>query len=132
MEEIVDSVSEVAAREDYEARPNWRIIPDNPNTSQDDDNATIVPEDEDERKPPSPAKDEPREKPSVCGDNWKLRERIDDENVVGVRYGKEERAVDVPDGASAVSAATTAKAGKINGYVYFHFFFFFARENRFD
>ena len=43
-----------------------------------------------------------------------LKDKTSDWPVAEIRYGTEERAVDVPDGASAVSAATTckAKAGK--------------------
>ena len=62
------------------SRPGWRA-------ALEEDAETLVPEDFPEKR----AEEE----------GWRLGD---------VKYGKEERAVDVPDGASAVSGATCAKA----------------------
>lgn len=138
VEEMVDSISEIAShRSDFD-RPNWRVVNEQQNSpvNDEDDNETLVPDNisEDENSPKI-TKEDVTEK-STISENWKLRESTT--ILSSVKYGKEERAVDVPDGASAVSAATTvakAKAGKRENvqlscvYIYT---FIFARLSAFD
>ncbi|XP_066590176.1 proton channel OtopLc-like [Prorops nasuta] len=125
VEEIVDSVSEVAARENDNCqvvensgageqkhqRAKWKI--------RDDDEETLVP---DIRKLPNPVEyavdGDAKEEKSISDwskadepvtncdlnrdENWKTKEIVRKE----IHLGQQERAVDVPDGASAISAST--------------------------
>lgn len=116
IEDVVDSVSEVAAREEDaerlqpepHQRAKWRI--------RDDDEETLVPELPDPLEwkesednvgddPGWKSADELVPRPAPGRENWKLREsdpRAPKTSII--LPGKLERAVDVPDGASTVSA----------------------------
>jgi hypothetical protein len=125
VEEAVDSISEVASTEErdehrYECeRPMWRVAREREpeeecKEDEEDDAATIVPEDNDlfEEKITKDAEVKvmgfKRERPVAPGrDNWKLRESGNADLLEGVKYGKEERAVDVPGGESIDFPATT-------------------------
>ncbi|XP_024943407.1 uncharacterized protein LOC107270275 isoform X2 [Cephus cinctus] len=115
VEEVVDSVSEIAAAAGIEIhqRAKWRI--------REDDEETLVPDLQDpedlkeERVKinPVPESWRHRELPDldVGRENWKLRESDSSYKTIGILSGKEERAVDVPDGASNASNDLNSRTG---------------------
>ncbi|XP_031783325.1 proton channel OtopLc isoform X2 [Nasonia vitripennis] len=114
VEEMVDSVSETASRSDFD-QPNWRVVDERDNApacNDEDDNETLVPDESEDEKSPRVAKEEELKaaEKSPISENWKLRESTT--ILSSVKYGKQERAVDVPDGASAISAASTVTKAK--------------------
>ncbi|XP_015513817.2 proton channel OtopLc [Neodiprion lecontei] len=127
VEDVVDSVSEIAAKEDAKSiknephqRAKWRI--------RDDDEETLVPDlpDPDAWKDSEDLADEAKNNDGHLRDvgwkeressppvspgreNWKLRESDPAANKISmILPGNQERAVDVPDGASTVSAPVKA------------------------